>query len=50
MLTTGAPPLNAMEWRIAFIGLEDLIDDKEMMGRPKDIIDILELRKLYPSI
>jgi hypothetical protein len=39
---------NSME--ISFIGLEDLINDKELMGRPKDIIDILELRKLYPSI
>lgn len=38
------------ETEISFIGLEDLIEDKEMMGRPKDIIDILELRKLYPSI
>lgn len=35
---------------ISIISLEDLINDKEMMGRPKDIIDILELRKLYPSI
>ena len=38
------------EMDISFIGLEDLIDDKELMGRPKDIIDILEMRKLYPSI
>lgn len=38
------------EMEISFIGLEDLIDDKELMGRPKDIIDILELRKLYPSV
>ena len=35
---------------ISFISLEGLIDDKELMGRPKNIIDILELRKLYPSI
>lgn len=35
---------------LSFISLKDLIEYKQFIGRPKDIIDVLELKKLYPGI
>lgn len=32
---------------IAFINVEDLIAEKELMGRPKDLIDVEHLKKIY---
>lgn len=34
-------------FEISFINIEDLIADKVAAGRPKDIVDIAHLRKMY---
>jgi hypothetical protein len=32
--------------RVAFLGLQELITNKQASGRPKDLLDVIELEKV----